>query len=201
MIPPQDRLAGPGTSAIMAAFTHVNPQGSRFSDGTYGVYYAGKELETAIAETCHHRERFMMATAQPPMEPGYARVSRGRLPEPANIRGMRARFPEVYAAEAYSASQALGRRLREQHSWGIAYDSVRHAGGECIGIFLHDRRSKTAGRSGISATSGTARASTTSIRKVRCQVDLLRSATPKRRTKGLRRASLDALAWMVREWQ
>ena len=40
LIPPEDRIAGPGTSAIMAAFTHRNPGGSRFSDGTYGVFYA-----------------------------------------------------------------------------------------------------------------------------------------------------------------
>ncbi len=68
LIPQEDRLAGPGTSAIMAAFTHLNPDGSRFSDGSYGVYYAGKTLETAIAETRHHREQFMRATAEPPME-------------------------------------------------------------------------------------------------------------------------------------
>src|SRR2546427_2590764 len=59
LIPLEDRLAGPGTSALMAASTHLNPHGSRFSDGSYGVYYAGKTLETAIAETRHHREQFM----------------------------------------------------------------------------------------------------------------------------------------------
>ena len=68
LIPPEDRLAGPGTSAIMAAFTHLNPDGSRFSDGNYGVYYAGNTLETSIAETRYHREQFMLATDQPPME-------------------------------------------------------------------------------------------------------------------------------------
>jgi hypothetical protein len=135
LIPLQDRLAGPGTSAIMAAFTHVNPDGSRFSNGTYGVYYAGKALETAIAETRYHRERFMMATAEPPMELD-VRVYLADVDQDLHdIRGMRETLPEVYAAEDYSASQALGRRLRAQQSSGIAYDSVRHADGECIGIF------------------------------------------------------------------
>ena len=35
----------------------------------------------------------------------------------------------------YGPSQALGRRLRAAQSWGIRYPSVRHAGGECVGIF------------------------------------------------------------------
>ncbi len=34
LVPPEDRICGPGTTAIMAAFTHLNPGGSRFSDGT-----------------------------------------------------------------------------------------------------------------------------------------------------------------------
>ena len=32
--------AAPGASYVMAAFTHLNPKGSRFSDGSFGVYYA-----------------------------------------------------------------------------------------------------------------------------------------------------------------
>jgi hypothetical protein len=59
MVAPQDRVAGPGTTPIMAAFTHLNPDGSRFSDGSYGVYYAGQTLDTAIAETRYHRARFL----------------------------------------------------------------------------------------------------------------------------------------------
>ncbi|MEO6271452.1 MAG: RES domain-containing protein, partial [Lautropia sp.] len=34
MVPDQDRLFGPGSGPIMAAFTHLNPDGSRFSDGS-----------------------------------------------------------------------------------------------------------------------------------------------------------------------
>ena len=68
LVPPEDRISGPGTTVIMAAFTHLNPHGSRFSDGTYGVFYAANDLDTAIAETKHHRERFLSATAQEHME-------------------------------------------------------------------------------------------------------------------------------------
>ena len=135
LIPPEDRLAGPGTSAIMAAFTHLNSDGSRFSDGNYGVYYAGNTLETSIAETRYHREQFMLATDQPPMELDM-RVYLTDLDAPLHdIRGLRDALPAIYAADDYSASQALGSRLLNQNSWGIAYDSVRHGGGECVGVF------------------------------------------------------------------
>jgi hypothetical protein len=135
LIPLEDRLAGPGTSAIMAAFTHLNPDGSRFSDGSYGVYYAGKTLETAIAETRYHREQFMLATAQPPMELDMRVYLTDLDAHLHDIRGLRGTLPAIYAADDYSASQVLGMRLRAQNSWGIAYDSVRHEGGECVGVF------------------------------------------------------------------
>jgi hypothetical protein len=135
LIPREDRLAGPGTSPIMAAFTHRNPAGSRFSDGSYGVYYAAMALETAIAETQYHREQFMRATAEAPMELDM-RVYLADLDAPLHdIRGLRASLPAIYATDDYGASQALGRRLRAENSWGVAYDSVRHAGGECVGVF------------------------------------------------------------------
>ena len=119
----------------MAAFTHLNPDGSRFSDGNYGVYYAGNTLETSIAETRYHREQFMLATDQPPMELDMRVYLTDLDAQLHDIRGLRDALPAIYAADDYSASQALGRRLRDQNSWGIAYDSVRYGGGECVGVF------------------------------------------------------------------
>ena len=51
LVPPEDRISGPDTAVIMATFTHLNPTGIRFSDGTFGVFYAADDLNTAIAET------------------------------------------------------------------------------------------------------------------------------------------------------
>src|SRR5690242_14651285 len=36
LVPPNRRVAGPNASYVMAPFTHINPKGSRFSNGTYG---------------------------------------------------------------------------------------------------------------------------------------------------------------------
>lgn len=68
LVPPEDRVSGPGTTPIMAAFTHLNPEGSRFTDGSFGVFYAGLTLDTAIAETKHHRAKFLASTDEPGQE-------------------------------------------------------------------------------------------------------------------------------------
>ena len=135
LVPPADRISGPGSSAIMAAFTHPNPDGSRFADGSYGVYYAAREIDTAIAETCHHRERFMRATREPRMELDMRVYVADLTASLHELRGQGARYPGVYHREDYSAGRALGLRLRKKGSDGIAYDSVRREGGECAAVF------------------------------------------------------------------
>ncbi|HKU45091.1 MAG TPA: RES family NAD+ phosphorylase, partial [Polyangiales bacterium] len=58
VIAEEDRVQGPGASIVMAPFTHLG-RPSRFSDGSYGVYYAAHALETAVRETAFHRGRFL----------------------------------------------------------------------------------------------------------------------------------------------
>lgn len=135
LVPPHDRITGRGAGYIMAAFTHLNPTGSRFSDGTYGVFYAARTLATAIAETCYHREQFMRATQEPPMELDMRVLLTDLDQELTDIRGMRERLAAVYDPQSYHASQALGRQLRAENAWGIVYDSVRHAGGTGVAVF------------------------------------------------------------------
>jgi len=134
IIAPEDRVSGPGTTPIMAAFAHLNPEGSRFSDGSYGVYYAGRTLDTAIAETRYHRARFLALTREDPIEIDmrtYLADLDGALHD---IRG-RADLADVYDRDSYAAGQALAHALKAVNSWGIAFDSVRQAGGECVGVF------------------------------------------------------------------
>ena len=135
LVPPEDRMTGAGAGYLMAAFTHVSPLGGRFTDGTYGAYYAARDLPTAVDETVYHRERFLRATREGPMELDM-RVLRARLrADLHDLRGMGSALPDVYDPDDYTASQAFGRRLRAKGSWGIAYDSVRRRGGECVAAF------------------------------------------------------------------
>src|SRR5262245_1419390 len=53
IVPEKERVQGPGASIVMAAFTHIGRE-SRFTDGSYGVYYAAHTLETAVRETAYH---------------------------------------------------------------------------------------------------------------------------------------------------
>ena len=63
LVPPERHVAGPGANWAMAPFCHLSrDRPSRFSDGSYGVYYAGDRFEVALAEAVFHFERFIAAT-------------------------------------------------------------------------------------------------------------------------------------------
>jgi len=135
LVPPEDRVSGPGSSSIMAAFTHLNPDGSRFTAGHYGVYYASSDIDTAIEETKYHRARFMHATSEPAMELDM-RVYAARLNAGLHdIRGLQAKHRELYHPDNYSASQSFADGIRGAGADGIAYTSVRRPAGECFAIF------------------------------------------------------------------
>ncbi len=137
LVAAKDRVYGPGTTPIMAAFTHLNPEGSRFTDGSYGVYYAAKTIDTAVAETLFHRARFLAATDEPPIEidmRSYASDIDARLDD---IRGMQKKLPDIYDANPnrYGAARQLAKHLRSSGSNGIVYSSVRDPRGECVAVF------------------------------------------------------------------
>jgi hypothetical protein len=135
LVPPDDRVSGPGSTPIMAAFTHLNPEGSRFSDGTWGVYYAGRELDTSVAETAYHRGRFLARTAEPPGEIDmrcYLADIRG---EYCDLRGYGRRNPDLMHPDDYAPGQAYALHQRQAGQAGIVYDSVRRPGGQCVAVF------------------------------------------------------------------
>jgi hypothetical protein len=131
LVAPDERVFGVGSTPVMAAFCHLNPQGSRFSDGTWGVYYAAATLATAVAEIAYHREKFFAATRQEAIDVDLRAYVAALAKKP--LHDVRApRWAAVHAPDDYVASQALARRLRLADSWGLVYRSVRDAGGECI---------------------------------------------------------------------
>lgn len=135
LVPAAERVSGPGASAIMAAFTHLNPEGSRFTDGGHGVFYCTPDLETAIAETRYHRARFMAATRQAPQHLDMRVYLADLRAELHDIRGRMPEMPLVYHPTAYAAGQELAQRLRASGSGGIVYSSVRRTGGDCAAVF------------------------------------------------------------------
>jgi hypothetical protein len=132
LVSPEDRLSGQGSSVIMAAFTHIS-KSSRFTDGSFGIYYAGLTQETAIRETVHQRENFLRATNEEACEITM-RVYKGKVLKPLHdIRNPK--YSELHTPNDYTPSQQFGKKLREDKSWGIIYNSVRHTGNYCIAAF------------------------------------------------------------------
>ena len=123
----------------MWPFTHPSKDNaSRFTDGAYGVYYAGHAFETAMREIAYHRARFHARTRDEPTRTTFKTIETSvhkilhdiRIgewnhlldPDPAN----------------YAVPQAFAAQLREAGSLGIVYPSVRHRTGECIAAFWPD---------------------------------------------------------------
>jgi hypothetical protein len=136
MFRPEDCAQGEGATLVMAPFAYPNPGGSRFTDGTFGAYYAGRDLNTAIDETVFHTEKFAREGRLGP-------VAFEKQAIEARIRGsfhdLRKQLPDkkILSPVSYVASQAFALKLRHQEkSHGIVYPSVRSAGGECIAVFL-----------------------------------------------------------------
>ncbi len=132
LVPSDERLYGPGSGPIMAAFTHLNPQGSRFSDGSYGVFYCAREKETAIAEARHHQALFMAATRESPMRLLMRLYSVEANGKAVDLRAVARREPRILDPDDYAYAQGVGRQLREAGEQGILYPSVRQPKGECL---------------------------------------------------------------------
>jgi RES domain-containing protein len=134
-VPREERVFGPGSGPIMAAFTHLNLAGSRFSAGHHGVFYAARERATAVAETRYHQARFLRATQEAAMHLPMRLYHVAVDAKLHDLRGPGAVDPAVMASDDYSASQALGAQLHAAGSAGVVYRSVRHARGQCVGLF------------------------------------------------------------------
>jgi len=117
----------------MAPFTHLSTQ-TRFSDGTFGVYYAAKSLETAIEETKYHRARFLAQTDQPDQEIAMRVYSGGLKKRMLDLRP--SNFQGLLKPSDYKPSQTFARKMWESADTnGLLYPSVRHQGGFCVAAF------------------------------------------------------------------
>lgn len=139
LVAKEERIYGDGSSLIMAAFTHLPLFGSRFTDGSYGVYYAGNSLETAIAETKYHREKFLKSFNSPRTQIDMRVLLADLTGKLHDIAEHKTDMPAIYHPDNYESSQSFGKQLRAHGtgdaSFGIKYASVRHRSGECVAIF------------------------------------------------------------------
>lgn len=131
---PDDRVSGPGSSIVMATFTHIG-RPTRFSDGSFGVYYAAHSLHTAVHETVFHRERFLRYTGEAPGDLDM-RVFVGKVQKSmVDIRGPGYEHLHNPDLGHYPVAQAFGAEMRRAGHWGLVYNSVRDPGGQCLAAF------------------------------------------------------------------
>ncbi|SEK21179.1 RES domain-containing protein [Pseudomonas agarici] len=122
----------PGCAYATAPFTHVNPAGSRFSAGRFGVLYLAQTMETALAEVRYHQNNY------------WSNV-RGLNYERFVFRGLSCHFTEaamkdaaclpltdpIYDPDDYTHSRVLGSAIKADRCPGLRYRSVRHPGHHC----------------------------------------------------------------------
>jgi hypothetical protein len=134
LVPKDEWVTGAGASVVMAAFTHIG-RVSRFSDGSYGVYYAALDEETAIAETVFHTERRLRDTDEPPIEldlRAYVGTVAKLLEDLRGKSYAHLRDPDI---RTWPTCQRFGSTRREAGAWGFVYSSARREGGQCIAAF------------------------------------------------------------------
>ena len=135
-VPENRRVSGPGASRVMAPFLHCSPQRpNRFSDGTFGLYYAGDSTSAAIAETVHHHGETMRGTNE---RPGWTTEFRELIGSIDAVLDDVSDQADLLNPHDYTASQAFGAKRRLAGSKGITWPSVRITDAQCIAAFWPD---------------------------------------------------------------
>lgn len=130
----------PGCSYATAPFTHVNPAGSRFSDGSYGVLYLADSMETALAEVRHHQEQYWSNVEGLNFERFVFRGVSCQFNEAGLLDATSVPMSEpIYDADDYTHSRQFGRLVRQGGFPGLRYHSVRNPGQHCWALLTPKR--------------------------------------------------------------
>lgn len=135
-VPKEDWLLGlHGGSYVMAAFTHLNPEGARFTTGDFGGYYCAPQLDTAVKETVYHQERFFGYTREPAQKVQMRVLFTTFDATLSDITGEPFLSSPLYHATDYSQSKAFAQTQKAKNVDGIYYRSVRHTAHDCYVLY------------------------------------------------------------------
>lgn len=130
-----------GSHYACAPFTHINPDGSRFSGGSFGVLYLADCAQTAMAEVCFHQLKQWQNIE-------------GLHFDSVVLRQLDVTFSAdlvditqdtsspLYDGENYAAAQALGFTVHHLGQEGIQFESVRRKGHTCWALMSPKRIEK-----------------------------------------------------------
>lgn len=121
-----------GVNYATAPFTHITPDGSRFSNGDFGILYLADSIDTAIQETRYHQEKYF----QNVQELHYDTIDMRCLKAifSANILDC-STIENIHNKVDYTASRQFGLKLKKQKIQGLKYNSVRNNNAFCWGLF------------------------------------------------------------------
>ncbi|TCD14126.1 RES family NAD+ phosphorylase [Oricola cellulosilytica] len=127
---------GYGHSFVNAALVYTRAGGNRFNGEGRGAWYAGLEIETSLAEIAFHLDREIRNAGGTDNRSRYVQLI-------AHVEGWMAdlhREPghpclDPDPAKGYPEGQKVAREVRARGGHGIAYPSVRRAGGNCVAVF------------------------------------------------------------------
>lgn len=123
-------------NAIIWPFKHW--QQSRFSDGTFGVWYGSESVETTVWESAYHWFRGLLCDA------GFEReivVAERKVYWVAcgaallDFRQAAAEHSDLLHPTDYAFSQSIGARIHREGHPGLLIQSVRRPAGENVVIF------------------------------------------------------------------
>jgi RES domain len=126
----------PEWPVINAAYCYPHPLGARFSGPDRGAWYAGRELETSIAEVVFHKTVELAETDYWELSVVYQDFMADFHGAFNDLRGPRTRRAGACLdPSSYVASQLLAQELLDAGSLGVVYPSVRREGGEAVACF------------------------------------------------------------------
>ena len=123
-------------NAIIWPFKHW--QSSRFSDGSYGVWYGSESVETTVCESAYHWYRGLLSDA------GYERetiIAERKVYSVAcsaallDFRKVTNAYTDLLHPSDYSSTQSVGARIHREGHPGLLIQSVRRPAGENIAVF------------------------------------------------------------------
>lgn len=123
-------------NAITWPFKHW--QTSRFSDGTYGVWYGSESVETTVYESAYHWHRTLLSDAGFERLPVLAErkvYSVACAAALLDLRKAAQHYPDLLHPSDYTLCHAVGARLQREGHPGLISQSARRREGENIAIF------------------------------------------------------------------
>lgn len=126
--------------AIGFPFSHSAQ--SRYSDGSYGVWYGAADLETTVYETVHHWRTKLLSDAEGFLKPGVSierKVYLVRCDSALiDFRPMVETHPQIIHPADYSATHAMGRKIYREGHPGLVTRSARYKDGDVYAVFTPD---------------------------------------------------------------